>query len=109
MQGYDPSAACAAILRGIKRREYKEIENELEGIIREFIELDLRYMQENDIVNADGEAGENEYDDDEAIEYIYDGWLDKHPERDDDDLLIAQLLDEYMEGQYKYLCSIGMA
>lgn len=109
MQGYDPAAAKTAILKKIKRREYKEIENELESIIGEFIELDLRFMEETGVLDADGTEGENEYDDDEAIEYIYENWLEAHPEREDDELLIAQLLDEYMEQQYKYLCSIGLA
>ena len=49
---------------------------------------------------------EDEYDEDEAFEYIYDAWLGDNPGQDDEDMTVALLLDcfmdlwqEYLEGQ----------
>ena len=59
--------------------------------------VDYALLDEND------EAGENEYDEDEAFEYIYDAYLADHVQDDDEDMVIASLLNRYMELQAEYL------
>lgn len=109
MKGYNVEAACAFILANLDRKAYKSIASELPGMIADLIRYDLHYMRLTGVVDENGEQGDNEYDDDEAFEYIYDAWLSDHPENDDEDMIVAALLDEYMELQYRFLCENGLA
>ena len=104
MKGYAASAAKEYILAQLDRKAFRSITNELPGMIEDFIAYDLRFMQETGVIDANGDQGEAEYDDDEAFEFIYEAWLDDHPEEDDEDMLIAALLNEYMDHQYQFLC-----
>lgn len=109
MLGYEKDEALRYMMKHLKKKEFKPLEGRLEEILSEFIDLDMTFMLETGVLDETGAEGENEYDDDEAIEYIYDGWLALHPDEKDEDLLIAQLLDEYLQLQYEYLCSVGLA
>lgn len=104
MKGYDAEAAKAFILANLDRKTYRSIWNELPKIIGDMIAYDLHFMKVSGVVDENGEQGDNEYDDDEAFEYIYDAWLSDHPENDDEDMIIAALLNDYMDLQYRFLC-----
>ena len=108
MQGYDVQAAKNFILFNLNRKAYRAIADQLEGIIADFITYDLHFMRLTGVLDENGAQGENEYDDDEAFEYIYDAWLNDHPQEDDDDMLVAALLNEYMDLQYRYLDMNGL-
>ena len=79
----------------------------LPQMIGDMIAYDLHFMKVTGVVDENGEQGDNEYDDDEAFEYIYDAWLSDHPENDDEEMIVAALLNEYMDLQYRYLCENG--
>jgi len=104
MKGYDVEKAREYILSKLDRKVYRSICDEVPQIIEDFIAYDLHFMRLTGVVDENGEQGENEYDDDEAFEYIYDAWLSDHEENDDEDMLIAALLNEYMDHQYQFLC-----
>ena len=108
MIGYDMEEAKAFILSRLDRKAYRSIASDLPGIIADLIAYDLHFMRVTGVVDENGEQGENEYDDDEAFEYIYDAWLNDHPETDDEDMVVAALLNEYMEHQYAYLEAKGL-
>jgi len=109
MKGYDVEAAKAFILAHLDPKAFRSIKNELPQMIADMIAYDLHFMKVTGVVAEDGEQGENEYDDDEAFEYIYDAWLSDHPENDDEDMIVAALLNEYMDLQYQFLCDSGLA
>ncbi len=109
MKGYDAEAAKAYILANLDRKVFRFIAGELPALIGDFITYDLHFMKVTGVVDENGEQGDNEYDDDEAFEYIYDAWLSDHPENDDDDMIVAALLNEYMDLQYQFLCDSGLA
>jgi len=109
MKGYDAEAARNFILFRLDKKAFRSITARLPGILDDFIAYDLHFMRVSGVLDENGEQGENEYDDDEAFEYIYDAWLNDHPQEDDEDMLIAALLNEYMELQYDYLCENGLA
>ena len=109
MKGYDAQAAQAFILAHLDRRAFRSIANELPQMIGDMITYDLHFMHVTGVVDENGEQGENDYDDDEAFEYIYDAWLSDHPGVDDEDMLVTALLNEYMDLQYRYLCENGLA
>lgn len=109
MKGYDVEAAKAFILAKLDRKAYRSITEKLPQLIGDMITYDLHFMQVTGVVDENGEQGDNEYDDDEAFEFIYDAWLSDHPECDDEDMLIAALLNDYMDLQYRFLCDSGLA
>lgn len=109
MQGYDQTAACDYILFKLDKKPFRAIRDELPAIIRSFITYDLHFMRLTGVIDQNGQQGEQEYDDDEAFEYIYDAWLSDHPDHDDEDMTVAELLNCYMELQYQYLCENGLA
>ena len=108
MKGYDIEAAKAFILANLDRKAYRAIASELPQLIGDMIAYDLHFMRLTGVVDETGEQGEGEYDDDEAFEYIYDAWLSDHPENDDEDMIVAALLNEYMDLQYRFLCDHGL-
>lgn len=109
MKGYDAEAAKRFILDGLDPKAFRAIRQRLPQIVEELITYDLHYMRVTGVLDENGEMGENEYDDDEAFEYIYDAWLGDHPNEDDEDMTIAAVLNEYMELQYRFLCENGLA
>lgn len=109
MKGYNSEAAKEFILSNLNRKAFRAISEDLPQLIEDMIAYDLHYMRVTGVVDENGEQGENEYDDDEAFEYIYDAWLSDHPGNEDENMIIAALLNEYMELQYRYLCENGLA
>ena len=109
MKGYDVEAAVAFILSRLDKKPFRAIAGEIPAAIRDFVTYDLHFMKVTGVVDENGEQGENEYDDDEAFEFIYDAWLSDHPENEDEDMLMAALLNEYMDLQYQFLCQQGLA
>ena len=109
MKGYDVEAAKAFILANLDKKAFRSIALQLPQLIEDMIAYDLHFMRVTGVVDENGEQGENEYDDDEAFEYIYDAWLSDHPETDDENMIVASLLNEYMDLQYRFLCENGLA
>ncbi len=103
MKGYDVEAAKKFILSQVDRKEFRPLASKLEAMIADLIAYDLHFMRLTGVVDENGEQGDNEYDDDEAFEYIYDAWLGDHPEEDDEEMLVASLINEYMDLQYRFL------
>ena len=91
------------ILKQLNRKEFRAVENRLEEIINCFLTYDFHFMRLTGVLDENDEAGENEYDEDEAFEYIYDAYLADHSQEDDEDMTIASLLNRYMELQAEYL------
>lgn len=109
MKGYDIEEARQFILSRIDRKSFRKIEDKLPKIIGDLITYDLHFMRLTGVIDENGEQGENDYDDDEAFEYIYDAWLSDNPSEPDDDMIVAQLMNRYMELQLEYLCARGLA
>ena len=108
MKGYDAEAAKQFILSKLDKKTFRSIWAEVPQMIGDMIAYDLHFMRVTGVVDENGEQGENEYDDDEAFEYIYDAWLNDHPDQDDEEMIVAALLNEYMDLQYQYLDENGL-
>ena len=107
MVGYDESAAAKWICARLGGRA--DLVGSLEDWVREMITLDLRYMTEFGVLDEDGYQGDEEYDTDEAFEYIYGHLMQMHPDIPDDDLAVAELVGEFMDQQDAYMCQAGLA
>ena len=108
MKGYDVQEAKSFILSRLDKKAFRSIWDMAPQMIEDMIAYDLHFMRLTGVLDENGEQGENEYDDDEAFEYIYDAWLNDHPGQDDDDMVVASLLNQYMEYQYQYLEENGL-
>lgn len=91
------------LLKELNTKEFRFLQSRLPELVDSFLTYDLHFMRLTGVLDENGESGENEYDEDEAFEYIYDAYLSDHPEDDDEDMLVASLLNRYMELQAEYL------
>lgn len=108
MQGFNKQEALTFILSKIDRRIHSELEPELDKLIGQAIDFDLAFMLANNVLDAQGNAGENYYDDDEAFEYMLDELVVLNKYSAATAMKVASLLDDYMEFQQQYLDSKGM-
>ncbi|MBR4067676.1 MAG: hypothetical protein IKK08_03495 [Clostridia bacterium] len=91
------------LLERMNTKEFRALSDRLEQIVSSFLTYDLHFMRVTGVLDENDELGENEYDEDEAFEFIYDAFLSDHPNESDDDMVIASLLNRYMELQAEYL------
>ncbi len=109
MKGYDPKDALAFIVAGVDQKEFRGIAPKIPFMIEAFIIYDLHFMRLTGVLDENDDSGENEYDDDEAFDYIFDAYLSDQPCDDDAAMQVASLLNAYMELQYEYLKQKGLA
>lgn len=91
------------LLERLNTKEFRALSDRLEQIVSSFLTYDLHFMRMTGVLDENDEPGENEYDEDEALEFIYDAFLSDHPNESDDDMAIISLLNRYMELQAEYL------
>ncbi len=91
------------LLKELNTKEFRKLADRLPEILDSFLTYDAHFMRLTGVLDENDEAGENEYDEDEAFEYIYDAYLSDHPEDEDEDMQIASLLNRYMELQAECL------
>ena len=72
--------------KNIRKKDYPEFEGEFEEILRRICELEEAYRAEAE-----------EYDEDDAVEYITDTLTQELSLSEDEDVAAAALADEYME------------
>lgn len=109
MKGYDPKDAQKWILSKMDHKLLKPIEAALPKLIDDFIQYDLHFMRLTGVLNEDDCQGNADYDEDEAFEYIYDAYISDHPDDEDEDMLAAAALNQYMALQNEYLQAHGLA
>jgi hypothetical protein len=109
MNGYDREKAIQYISSHVDRASARPFGKDLPDVLDAFITLDFQYMRLARVLDEEGNGGENEYDDDEAFEYILDGYLTDHPCGEEKAMELASLLDQYMECQQAFLELSGLA
>ena len=103
MPDVDREEAVRYIIDGLDPKPFRAIWDRLPQIVGSMIEYDLHFMRLTGVIAPDGGPGPNEYDEDEAFEYVYDAWLGDNPGEDDEDMTVALLLDCFMELWHEYL------
>ena len=109
MNGFNAQTALRYILSRLDQKAFGPIQPQIPTIIESFLLYDLHFMQLTGVLNENADRGEQEYDDDEAFEYIFDAYLSDAPCDDDTAMVVATLLNRYMELQYEYLKKHGLA
>ena len=108
MKGYDKEEAKKLILSKLDRKAHKELEGQLESLIGQAIDADMKYMHENGVLAEDGTAGGSYYEDDDAFEYMVEALVDANTLTPDQAVKVASLIDDYMDLQQEYLESKGL-
>lgn len=109
MQGYDADKALAFIQRTINRKGFAQLGPAIDGYLRQAQELDLRFMRDSGVLDSEGFEGEGYYDEDEAVDYIFDEIVKSRGLGDEEAILVASLLDAYMHAQEDFLYKEGLA
>ena len=108
MQGYDNEKALAYIKKSIDTKSFSELGPSIDSYLRQSQDLDLRYMRENDVLDADGFSGDGYYDEDEAFEYIVEEIVKLRGLDDEQAILAAAIVDAYMAAQDAFLRKEGL-
>lgn len=108
MNGFDAQDAQQYIASRINPKALQPIASEIPAMLNAFILYDLHFMRLTGVLDENADCGENEYDDDEAFEYIFDAYLSDSAVDDDKSMWVATLLNRYMELQYEYLQKHGL-
>ena len=108
MQGYNQEDALRAIARSIDRKQFSELGPSIDGILRQAQALDLQFMHDTGVLDADGYAGDGYYDDDEAFEFIVEEIVRQRDCNEEQAVLVAAVVDAYMGAQAAYLHRMGL-
>ena len=101
----DPAVAAAFIAKRINRSCCPQFKNQVPAIIDAFIEYDAQYMDGLTVSHPHAESDDIPYDEDDAVEFILEAYLDRFPLEDELSMQIAALLDQYVSLMDQYLQS----
>ena len=106
MQGYDREDALRAILETMDRSGFPSLtEEEVRRCTELCLDADFAYMEKEGLFDENSDAF---YDDDDAYDYIVEAVLEKEKPGEEKELLIAALVDAYMDSQSAYMEEQGL-
>ena len=108
MKGYDKQEALDYILARIHTKDHPELAECLPELISQAIDADMAYMHEHHVIDEDGNAGTEYYEDDEAFEYMVEKLAEQNSLNPVKAVKLASLVDDYMDYQQEYLESKGL-
>ena len=108
MNGYDKQEALDYILKKIHAKDHPELADRLEDLISQAIDADMAYMHEHHVIDEEGNAGTEYYEDDEAFEYMVEKLAEENRLDPVKAVKLASLVDDYMDYQQEYLESKGL-
>jgi len=91
-----------------KAADHKELADQIEKLVGQAIDADMKYMHDNDVIDADGNAGTAYYEDDEAFEFMVETIVANNKLTPEQAVKVAALVDDYMDYQQAYLESKGL-
>lgn len=108
MQGYDAERALAYIQKNVNRKGLSELGPAIDGYLAQAQALDLQFMRESGVLDENGFEGDMPYDDDEAFEFILDEIVRVRGLGEEQEILVASLLDAYMSAHDAFLHAEGL-
>ena len=108
MHGYDKQEALDSILAKVRMADYPELTDCMPELISQMIDADMAFMHESHVIDEEGNAGTEYYDDDKAFAYIVDELTEANRPDAKKAVKIALLVDDYMDYQQEYLESKGL-
>ena len=108
MNGYNKDEAMKYIVPRINRTFHAELADRIEPLISQAIDADMDYMFKNGVLDEDGNAGDEYYEDDDAFEYMVEAIVAKNDLTPEQAVKVASLVDDYMDFQQEFLESCGL-
>ena len=108
MNGYDKQEALDYILKRIRAKDHPERAEALPDLISQTIDADMAYMHGHNVIDEEGNAGTEYYEDDEAFEYMVEKLAAQNRLDPVKAVKLASLVDDYMDYQQEYLESKGL-
>lgn len=108
MNGYDKQEALAYIVSRISPKDHRELTGMIETLISQAIDADMEFMHQSGVLDAEGNAGDEYYEDDDAFEYMVEYIVARNSLSPEQAVKVAALVDDYMDHQQAYLESKGL-
>lgn len=108
MRGYDKDEALAFIVKGIRAKDHPELADMIPELISRAIDADMQYMHQNNVIDEEGNAGDEYYEDDDAFEFMVETIVKDLKLDGVKAVKLASLIDDYMDVQQAYLESKGL-
>ena len=108
MKGYDREEALALMRRRINRREHAELAERIDSLLAQAIDADMAYMHEAGVLDEEGDTGEGDYEDDDAIEFIVERLAAQNDLTPEQAVKVAALVDDFMDLQLEYMAWKGL-
>lgn len=108
MNGYDKQEALEFIVKHIRAKDHPALSDRIKDLIEQAIDADMAYMRDADVLDADGNAGDGYYEDDDAFEYIVETLAAHNSFSGEEAVKMASLIADYMDLQQAYLEQKGL-
>ena len=108
MNGYNKEEALAFIVKRISPKEHKELAGMIEKLVSQAIDADMDFMHKSGVLDKDGNAGDEFYEDGDAFEYMVEAIVAANKLTPEQAVRVAALVDDYMDHQQAYLEEKGL-
>ena len=92
MKAFDTAELKGFMLSHLDKKAFRQGAEALDALMDDLIRYDIHFMRLTGVLDKDDDWGDSEYDEDDALEYIYDAYLGDHPRRRHADRRPAQPL-----------------
>ena len=108
MNGYNKLEALNFIVKRISEKDHKELAGMIPQLISQAIDADMDFMHKSGVLDEEGNAGDEYYEDDDAFEYMVETIVANNDLTPEQAVKVAALVDDYMDHQQAYLESKGL-
>ena len=108
MNGYNKLEALNFIVKRISEKDHKELAGMIPQLISQAIDADMDFMHKSGVLDEEGNAGDEYYEDDDAFEYMVEAIVADNKLTPEQAVKVAALVDDYMDHQQAYLESKGL-
>ena len=108
MNGYNKDEALAFIVKRIPEKDHKELAGMIAELVSMAIDADMEFMHKSGVLDDEGNAGDEYYEDDDAFEYMVEYIVAKKNLTPEQAVKVASLVDDYMDQQQAYLEEKGL-
>ena len=108
MNGYNKEEALAFIVKRINPKDHKELADKIEALVSQAIDADMDFMHKTGVLDKNGNAGDEYYEDDDAFEYMVEAIVAANNLTPEQAVKVAALVDDYMDYQQAYLEDKGL-
>lgn len=108
MLGLDQADCAAYAAQKLDWKRCRELRPLADFLCPALVEAQVGYLRACGALDADGDTGEGEYDEDEAVEYILEELLRRFPAEDSRAGLYCALIDAFLPAFDDYLLTHGL-